>query len=44
MSKSITLFRDGVAAAVSYVRSMLNALKMVADKSPDGMKCKSAGG
>ena len=44
MSKSITLFKDWIAAEISYTTRTLNVLKMVADRSPDGMKCKSTSG
>ena len=40
----ITLFNDMTVVEILWIRTKLNALKMVVDRSPNGIKCKNTGG
>lgn len=44
MSKAVTLFNNAFAAKILWMRTAINALTMVADRSPDGITCMSTSG
>jgi hypothetical protein len=44
VSKAVTLINNAIAAKILWMRRAINALKMVADRSPDGIMCMSTSG
>jgi len=44
VSKAVTLFNNAFAAKILWMGTAINALKMVADRSPDGITCRSTSG